>query len=53
MSENPDYIEYVKKLPKRMFSGKQFGKKGFFFCYELPDKRIDGTWSDGDGRVKW
>jgi len=53
MSENPDYIEDVKKLPKRMFSGKQFGRKGFFFCYELPDKRIDGTWSDGDGRVKW
>lgn len=53
MSENPDYIEDVKKLPKRMFSGKQFGRKGFFFCYELPDKRIDSTWSDGDGRVKW
>lgn len=49
-----DYMEVLKSLPKKMYSGKQAGSHvGFFFCYELPMKRIDGTWTDGDGLYKW
>ena len=37
-----------------MFSGKLSSeKKGYFFCYELPIKRADGSWSDGDGIYRW
>ena len=53
MSENPDYEEIVCKLPKKMFSGRFSESKGLFFCYELPVKKSDGTWSDGDGRTVW
>ena len=53
MSENPDYEEFVCKLPKKMFSGKFSESKGLFFCYDLPVKKSDGTWSDGDGRTVW
>ena len=28
-------------------------RKGFFFCYELPTKKADGTWSKGDGIYRW
>ena len=41
-------------MPKKMYSGKQASTfTGFFFCYELPMKRTDGTWSDGDGWYRW
>ena len=37
-----------------MYSGKLAStRKGVFFCYELPTKRADGTWSDGDGLYRW
>lgn len=26
---------------------------GFFFCYELPTKRTDGKWTEGDGLYRW
>lgn len=52
--ENPNYEEEVLLLPKKMFSGKaNQGTKGFFFCYELPTLRSDGTWSNGDGLYRW
>ena len=37
-----------------MYSGKTAATRdGYFFCYELPTKRADGTWSDGDGLYRW
>ena len=54
MAENPNYDEYVKTLPKKMYSGKNYTTKtGFFFCYELPTKHADGSWTDGDGLFRW
>lgn len=52
--DNPDYAESAAQLPKKMFSGKLAStRKGIFFCYELPTKRADGTWTDGDGLYRW
>ena len=54
ISSYPNYEELVHVMPKKLFSGKQIQDgSGFFFCYELPIKRIDGTWSNGDGLYKW
>lgn len=54
LNENPGYEDIVLTLPKKMFSGKiSSTKKGYFFCYELPSKRADGSWTDGDGIYKW
>lgn len=54
LAENPDYPEIVSSMPKKMYSGKIAStRKGIFFCYELPVKRTDGTWSDGDGLCRW
>ena len=52
--DNPDYEDAVGQLPKKMYSGKVAStRKGIFFCYELPTKRADGSWSDGDGLYRW
>ena len=54
MAENPDYSETIKELPRKMHSGKMATKnKGYFFCYELPIRNLDGSWSDGDGIHRW
>jgi superfamily II DNA or RNA helicase len=55
MLENPDYEKTVKTLPQKIFSGKTSdSSKGFFFCYELPSKHPDGTWTaPGEGFYKW
>ena len=54
MLENPGYEELVKLLPQKMYSGKlAVGHKGFFFCYELPSMKSDGTWTEGDGLYTW
>lgn len=54
LAENPDYLESVKDLPRKMYSGKRAStRKGYFLCYELPTKRADGTWTDGDGVYQW
>jgi hypothetical protein len=55
MQENPDYENIVKSLPQKMYSGKDGeSNKGFFFCYELPSKRPDGSWTaHGEGFYKW
>ena len=54
LAENPNYMEEVSSLPKKMYSGKSSSNiKGFFFCYELPTKRADGTWSEGNGICRW
>lgn len=54
MLENPGYDDLVKALPKKMFSGKSSEPgNGLFFCYELPTKRADGSWTAGDGLYKW
>jgi hypothetical protein len=55
MLENPGYEDTVKSLPQKIFSGKNSEcGKGFFFCYELPSKHSDGSWTaPGDGFYKW
>lgn len=54
MIDNPDYADYVETLPKKMCSGKSASTfTGFFFCYELPVKKADGSWSNGDGWYRW
>lgn len=54
LSENSGYESVVCDLPRKMFSGKVSSIcKGFFFCYELPIKKADGTWSNGDGTYRW
>ncbi|MCR4745754.1 MAG: DEAD/DEAH box helicase family protein [Lachnospiraceae bacterium] len=54
LKDNQDYEEQVARLPKKMYSGKAaISKRGFFFCYELPTKRIDGSWTNGDGLYRW
>ena len=54
LADNPDYEESVEDMPKKMFSGKAATtRNGYFFCYELPTKRSDGSWSDGDGLYRW
>ena len=54
LADNPGYETAVVELPKKMYSGKMAStRKGFFFCYELPTKRADGTWSKGDGIYRW
>jgi len=55
MQENPNYEDTVKTLPQKIFSGKNSQlHKGFFFCYELPSKHPDGTWTNlGEGFYKW
>lgn len=54
LADNPNYENEVTTLPKKMFSGRLASEiKGYFFCYELPIKRLDGTWSSGDGMYRW
>ncbi len=54
LAENPNYETDVLSMPKKLYSGKtSSSNSGFFFCYELPTKKTDGTWSDGDGLYRW
>ena len=55
LEAHPDYEEQVESLPKKMYSGKVAStRKGWFFCYELPSKRADGSWTEpGDGLYRW
>jgi hypothetical protein len=54
MLENPDYENTVKTLPQKIHSGKTDDIKGFFFCFELPSKNPNGSWTAaGDGFIKW
>ena len=54
LAENPDYDQVLLTLPKKMHSGKGASTRaGYFFCYELPTKRADGTWTSGDGLYRW
>ena len=54
LAANPGYDDIVQTLPKKMHSGKATStRSGYFFCYELPTKRSDGSWSDGDGLYRW
>ena len=54
MQENPNYEVQYSALPQKIFSGKNsLNNKGIFFCYELPSKRSDGTWTLGDGLYRW
>ncbi|MDR2049836.1 MAG: SWF/SNF helicase family protein, partial [Treponema sp.] len=55
MAENPGYENAVKTIPGKIHSGKTGEtKKGFFFCYELPGKGPDGSWTAlGAGFYKW
>lgn len=54
LEDNPNYSEIVLDLPKKMHSGKAGASiTGYYFCYELPSKRSDGTWTDGDGYYRW
>lgn len=50
----PDYPNLVESMPRKMYSGKQATTfTGIFFCYELPMKRTNGTWTNGDGWYRW
>lgn len=55
MRENPGYENHVKTIPRKIFSGKSYDSyKGFFFCYELPSKLPNGSWTKaGEGFYKW
>ena len=54
LRDNPGYENFVALLPRKMFSGKAAStRSGYFFCYELPTKRANGSWSVGDGLYKW
>jgi superfamily II DNA or RNA helicase len=54
LADNPDFDQIILALPKKMHSGKTASTRaGFFFCYELPTKRADGTWTSGDGLYRW
>jgi superfamily II DNA or RNA helicase len=55
MRENPGYEDTVRTLPGKIFSGKiSESRKGLFFCYELPSKHPDGTWTAiGEGFYRW
>lgn len=54
LEDNPDYEELISSMPRKLYSGKLAStRKGFFFCYELPTKRADNSWSDGDGVYRW
>ena len=54
LAENPGYLDAVAQMPKKIFSGRMSSRfKGFFFCYELPVVKADGTWSNGDGLYRW
>lgn len=54
MADNPNYAEELTRLPKKMYSGRTANNRtGVFFCYELPIKKSDGTWSSGDGLYRW
>lgn len=46
LAKHQDYETTVLKLPRKMFSGKLSERKGMFFCYELPQRSIEGTWSE-------
>ena len=54
LADNPGYEDLVQTLPRKMFSGKKYTTRtGLFFCYELPSKRTDGSWTNGDGMYRW
>ena len=54
LADNPGYEDSVLSQPRKIYSGKLAStRKGYFFCYELPIKRADGSWSDGDGMYRW
>lgn len=54
LAKNPNYTDIVQSLPKKIYSGKfASNRKGIFFCYELPTKSIDGTWSNGEKINRW
>lgn len=54
LMDNPNYDELVHEMPQKIHSGKTASiHKGYFFCYELPIKRADDSWSDGDGLYRW
>lgn len=54
LQDNPGYESIVLEMPQKIYSGKiKSNRKGYFFCYELPSKRADGNWTDGDGIYRW
>jgi superfamily II DNA or RNA helicase len=54
MQDNPEYLNTVTELPKKMFSGKlKSDLKGIFFCYRLPVKNLEGEWDDENNECAW
>jgi ERCC4-related helicase len=54
MINNPEYETLVNTLPKKLYSGCfNENVKGIFFCFKLPVKLQDGTWSVTEGKCKW
>ena len=53
LKDNPGYVDNVKNLPAKMYSGKASSQlNGVFFCYELPVKKSDGSMAE-EGMYKW
>ena len=53
LKDNPGYVDHVKNLPAKMYSGKASSQlNGVFFCYELPVKKSDGSMAE-EGMYKW
>ena len=54
LKANPGYLEDVKNLPEKMYSGKSASSaKGYFFCYALPTKMPDSSWSMENADYRW
>lgn len=54
LKENPGYPEKARALPQKTFSGKASDSpKGYFFCYALPTKTPDASWSTDNADCRW
>lgn len=53
LTADPNYPIIVKSLPKKMYSGKKANCNGYFFCFELPMKTPDGSWSTTEDLCRW
>ena len=52
--QNPDIAKMAKGLPGGIFSGKEYARKGVFFCYALPalDKEL-AAFTEEAGIARW
>lgn len=54
VANNIEFTKLMQSYPAKISSGKtSISLKGIFFCYNLPTKCEDGTWSNEHGINKW